>query len=820
VVDRYGEPLGNATVATVTTAAAVGVAARPLTTTTAEDGRFALAATASGSFTLVVQASDHAPFLSTHSLDATSGSLDVGDIQLLGGGGITGRILDQAGNGLPGASATLRPSSGAMRRSMEQAGLLAPAATTAAGVYRFQHVMPWRYRVTASAPGMQAARAANTVEVKEGVETKVAPIRLEVGFELAGVVVGPDDAPVAGAEVRVRNNRSRPRFNGRVTTQNDGRFQMGQLPPGPLQVEVTARGFLGFSRVDVDPTRGQELEVRLQGGIRVTGIVLDTQSGAPVERFAAAIRRIGRLDPGNLGSMVQQLRRKIAALRQPPGGTETPAERAQRLAIVATFEARLARVEREGRTRPAAVSPDVGPVTARPGGKFAFDGVDEGVYAVDIASPDHQFARVAPVEVRRGAPGPDLRVGLTKGYALRGTVVSKHDGTPITGATVALMSIVTASHPKRVRDRRRSLYPWAFARSGPHGVAIMSARADERGRFEFRQAPPGRYFLAVRHPQMADYESELFYVHKTDQKLRAEVGSRADLSGRIHGIPPGRAGNVEVLLLGGHGTMRTVKARADGTYRFGALQPGGYIVRAFAADSRRYVSRQLATIFAPNAVTADPKKTVQHDVTLAAGEIRTLDLSLDLPPAGIVSGTVTINGRPAKRGRAILRPQPGAAPGSGGLSLRATLDELGRFTIRDVPAGKYTLRLYGATRNELHSEPITVAPDQTVMVERDLVSGGLGGRVTTPDGAPAEQIRGNVMVFPGATTVPADLREYRRTKRVHRVRVRNGVFRDDGLTPGPALLLVEIRGRLPVTTEVEIPSGTTLELELTAGRSQ
>ena len=50
--------------------------------------------------------------------------------------------------------------------------------------------------------------------------------------------------------------------------------------------------------------------------------------------------------------------------------------------------------------------------------------------------------------------------------------------------------------------------------------------------------------------------------------------------------------------------------------------------------------------------------------------------------------------------------------------------------------------------------------------------------------------------------------------------VRNGVFRDDGLTPGPALLIVEIRGRRPVTTKVEIPSGATLELELTAGRSQ
>ena len=43
--------------------------------------------------------------------------------------------------------------------------------------------------------------------------------------------------------------------------------------------------------------------------------------------------------------------------------------------------------------------------------------------------------------------------------------------------------------------------------------------------------------------------------------------------------------------------------------------------------------------------------------------------------------------------------------------------------------------------------------------------------------------------------------------------------RDDGaLTPGPAVLVVEIGDRRSTTSKVVIPVGTTLEVTLTAGR--
>jgi hypothetical protein len=232
------------------------------------------------------------------------------------------------------------------------------------------------------------------------------------------------------------------------------------------------------------------------------------------------------------------------------------------------------------------------------------------------------------------------------------------------------------------------------------------------------------------------------------------------------------------------------------------------------------VNRLFGAIFPLHAGGVDPKQIPERDVTLGEGETRVFDLALDVPATGTVQGRLLINGQPGKGAQAIVRPLPGEAPGSGGLALRGACDDLGRFTIPDVPAGKYTLSLGGASRQELHSEPLTVAPNQTTLVERDLAAGGLRGRVVVPDPS-TEETRGYVWVLPGITEAPADLYEYRRTKRTHRIQVRNGAFEDASLTPGPAIAVVDIRGRSYAVAKIVIPARETLAVDLAAGpRSQ
>ena len=62
----------------------------------------------------------------------------------------------------------------------------------------------------------------------------------------------------------------------------------------------------------------------------------------------------------------------------------------------------------------------------------------------------------------------------------------------------------------------------------------------------------------------------------------------------------------------------------------------------------------------------------------------------------------------------MLRPVPGEAPGAADALPRAACDDSGRFTIAGVAAGKYTLVLHGATRQELYQELVTVAVDGAV----------------------------------------------------------------------------------------------------------
>jgi len=93
-------------------------------------------------------------------------------------------------------------------------------------------------------------------------------------------------------------------------------------------------------------------------------------------------------------------------------------------------------------------------------------------------------------------------------------------------------------------------------------------------------------------------------------------------------------------------------------------------------------------------------------------------------------------------------------------------------------------------------------------------------RPTFQQRSSADRLEGTLTILPGATVAPADLQEYRRTHRVHTIRVRAGTFAEDSLTSGPALLIMEIRGRQPAHANVDVPARSTREIVLMAGAPQ
>jgi protocatechuate 3,4-dioxygenase beta subunit len=803
VVDAYGETVRGAL---------VGDADSPRPSITDADGRFELStAGARPEIVLLVVAAGHPPLTVERAIGRSLGPQDLGDLQLLRGGRVHGQVTDAAGAPLSGATVTPQLlASGWWSSAFDLGELLEPAVTDAAGRYAFEQFVPGSYRLGAAAPGRQRGQS-GPITVPDGAEVPVAPIALATGHCLDLLVRDPDGRPVAGAGVRLREVAGQTRFEATGETDLDGRSTIDALPPGPLRLVVTRIGFLTCERAEVLPTGDLPLVVTLERGLGIAGTVLDALTGDPVERFAASIRRIGPLQPTSNGTIEQQLARELDSLRASAAAAGDPAIRRGQLDLADQLAARIEELRRRALSQPVVVPAEVGPLMARPGGRFSFDGLEEGAYSIGIASPDHRFATI-DAALRRGVQATDLRVELVTGHAVSGVVVSRHDGRPVGGAEIGLVRILDAP----AADRPPSAYSWAFARRAPPGVTLMSTRTAADGSFALGQAAPGLAFLSVRHPSFADRDTDEFAVRDGVPRLRIELGRRAVLSGRVVAARPGRELDCEVLVVGGHGTLRTSRVRADGTYRFADLQPGGYVVRAFPSEAREYVRRLLGAIFAPEARAIAPESIPACDLTLAEGESRVFDLAVDLPPAGVVQGTVSINGR-AGSGRVMLRPVPGAAPGSGGLPLRAELDGRGGFELRDVPAGRYALLVYGATRQELHEEALTIAPEAVEFVQIDIASGAVRGRIAALDPTPAEALRGYVWVLPGATEVPEDLYEYRRAHRTHRVQVRAGRFEDSALTPGPATIVVDVRDHARVTTAAIIPAGDTIDLELTLG---
>jgi hypothetical protein len=410
--------------------------------------------------------------------------------------------------------------------------------------------------------------------------------------------------------------------------------------------------------------------------------------------------------------------------------------------------------------------------------------------------------------VREGQPTAELRVALERGLAVSGVVARQEDGVPIADATVELVAVDPGSALESAATKERSTSPfaWAFARPGPRGTTLLATRTDERGRFTLPSLPPGVSLLVASCEGRIAVRSDAFDLRADRDDFQLLLSAGASVHGRLRGIPAGRAADVRVFALGGSGTMKSVRAADDASYRIDALPPGEYVLRAFLGESPRALAERVDALFA----SADRATTC--DLELAGGESKVLDLDVDVPPLGGVEGSVLVNGAPARGHRIVLRADDAASAASG-RAAQAIVDQRGSFTLKDVPAGSYTLQvLTPESRQELDRESLLIVADAVTPVHAVVDAGALTGEVRGKDGRKLAKAEGTLRILPGAKEKPADLRAYARTNRVHEVRVRSGAFAADALTPGAAIVVVELKGHPPFETTVEIPARSSCEL--------
>lgn len=589
VVDESGEPVAGAVVF------ATAWRGFDLETRSLEDGRFVLEVPADPALSGRVGA--HGGEFTTrpehrfgprHQWErlgplrpASEGVFDLGDLELLPAGVVTGRLVSSQNVGVGvGWIGTDRAAS-----SVE------PEAD---GSFRIPHVGPGRQTLDVIARGMLDHE--QPVEVEALTVTDVGQVLLDEGPRVSGRVVDAEGRAIPDAEVSARGFTRAWVFD----VEADGTFDVPMPEKAPKRLYARADGYIGSEGITVEPgSEGVEI-VLTSSGVLCTLLVVDQESGLPLETVGLSLGR------GH--------------------GAEGP-------------EAGLA----WGTSDPW--------MLPREGGRLRFRARPR-VDAVEVHAPGH-VART--VSLTDAAAGEGQRIELRRRAQVRGRIVA--EGRGVEGAKVILV-IAEASRPQPMHgaavepfpkdDPRREVIDSysipdvhaideplpALGLSPVFGLQTMETKTDESGHFAFEGCEGGlARVVAVRGDRRI--ASAPVAVPPTGE---AELGDfelrrEASLVGTID-VPPGteRAGyRVEVV----EPRPRSTTTDAAGTFRFDELPSGPCMIRVHAPE----------TVFVPR-----EGRPWGYHLSLAPGEVREAAVPVGALAAARVTIGATINGVPFSKG--------------------------------------------------------------------------------------------------------------------------------------------------------------------------
>ena len=801
VVDAGGTPVAGAEVRLRVQIAGrtlnQGEVNRPVKT--AGDGSFAFRGPLGGVRSVTVSAAH--PAYAPAAVERTIAGQGQGDVLLdavilTAGGIVAGSVISADRVGLVDATVELTPNNG------PGGGLLKGnlvARTVGGGGFRIEHVPAGSYRVVARAPRMLIV-SSQMFGVRESEVTTVPPLELGDGCLLDGLITDRGGQPIAGARVWV--NPIRPGTVGAGESGSDGRFAIDNLARTEATLRVQKAGYVSHqSRIDLSTSA--QATVVLEAGLRITGTVRDAESGAVLTKFAVQPRRLRALTTRSVaqGALEAELHARARDLN-----ADARADLDARLSRL--HESRRNSALDAWRERVRELPKDPGQPRTHPDGTFVCEGLDEGVWVVDIRAADHQLARSDALELAVGKPEGTVDFALTRGHTVAGTV-SGADGAAIAGALVELMLMPPPGTPTGVST---------------HGVRVLSATSSPAGAFTLTNAPTGWVSVAVTAKGHDATRTPPFELAADATDVVVRLGARARIVGRALGVSAEEGATVSVVAIANFRNVASRTTEADGSFVLDDLKPGPYHVRAYLCDGREATRRALAAV---------SKRDTPPDLVLAAGQTRSFDVQVQRIPIGKVTGRVRRNGAPAAGHAIRLSRQEGRAAspeptlmdwgGFEGPSLPSrTIEADGSFAVPDVEAGDYWLRVLapGRSAGELHREAVTVVAEQTTHVEILIASGGIDGEVVAPE-ADAPPISGRLRLFKDAASVPDDIDAWEATGRVRHVRFQAGRFRVDDIAAGSYLVEISAGKDRPSTTgRIDVTPGVVVPARLTAGRQK
>lgn len=705
-------------------------------------------------------------------------TLDLGDVELGPLTRITGRVEDEDGEPLPGATVRaicaalpaplpmlgvqhLDPG-GAIARSEEGGPEALPrwlgqwwdrlpiptARTDSAGRFAIDGVPRGLASLLATAPGrLGEVRVAPTGASEE---RDVGAIELSEGRVLAGRVVDVEGAPIAGAEVRVGPwvvALRAPILGPLLRADDAGAFRVTGLPWSGA-VTVAARREGGHAWTILDADEDEECEVVLPSGAALS-VWVEAEDGATLDGVSVAATRFG----GDVGS-----------------------------ALAAPGEARrAARSDRPGR--------------------FVIEDLAPGRYLVIVESE----GVAAPWAVDLPPEGAELRAVVRPPVDVEVRVVEDEGGAPVEGAVVRIEG-----------DGAARPGSGAAAVTAADGVARLRLRpSSDRSSVVGLAEVVSDIELYAEHPVLGVGRGDVDVADLREGARRFElrVFRHGALRGRVRcsdAPPPSPLLVVAYEDDGAFGflsaTPYPAKTDARGDYVLPRLPPGSYVVKVLP-------SVLDGDLVANAAAVADPDALAVAEARVRPGKATELDLHVlpvDSPIAGRLTGAVRVDGHPAAGARIWVRPSsgPSGGPTAGILVRDARADERGVLTVAGLAPGTAHVEVDLGEGPAVFAATIPVAAGATERLDLDLRVREVSVVVLDPKGAPAPHAEVRLSGLGDARGLVAEARTGSEGEATLRA-PREGTFRIEAFDPdvGRAHALLE------VPSAAASPAPRTLALE-------
>jgi protocatechuate 3,4-dioxygenase beta subunit len=710
--------------------------------TTRPDGSFAatIAAAPGTSVRLGFSGTVTAPRVLEKLFDAAGD--DAGEVRLPKAAALAGRVLDERGGPVVGATVTLW--SGGERRPQDVSpgqGVPQTATARADGTFRFEAASPESNRLRVEAP---AFATLERQPVRAGAVAR--PLTLVLGQVLRGTVTLADRrTPARGALVRFEGRTQTTRW---VETRPDGSFLVDGAPrePGSLVADAGDRGRASAVLV---AGANEPVAIALAPTATLAGRVVEADSGKPLAGirlvaraenavFQARSLADGRYSFRGLGPRRYRLSaeddrfvpwvKSVSVAAGQAEAQDVPLARAATLVgrVVnedgAPIEGARVRLSRGGENVFRALMrfmDEEQAVRSGRDGSFRATRLAPGDnQRLDVRHDEYEERAIGGISLAPGVTRSGLSVVMRRGLSLRG-IVKDEEGRPLAGCEVNLQAT------RSIRGGRGGMQMQLI---GP-GTQLRRETGPD-GRFEFRGLKAGAYTVSGRRAGFSRASVDPVNVSEARASEPLELTLRPGST--ISGVLRDKAGN------GASGWF--VSARPAG-------QGGGMPMGPGANRTEEPTGPDGA--FLLEGLLAGESYELQVMGQAGLGPRRT---GIVAPAEGVeltVNGTGQVRGRvvDADSGRAMpdfqLRYQPdaqggmrfvmraGPGGGRGPYERQAFHAEDGSFVLEDVPAGRWSVEAFAPGYQSGTASAVSVAEGEaTEGVEVRLSKGGVvTGRV-------------------------------------------------------------------------------------------